>query len=93
MHGFNTVLGKYKGLGVIVFKYDRVIWTYKFYNSNEEYETWVSKVKFDNPYPWDAQYCFNAEKPLKEQAEYGKETTFGKILANIIDTELVDTKW
>lgn len=93
MSNFKTHTGGYKGLVILVRSYSKIIWSYRFYQTNEEYEGIVKFWAIDDPAQPDALYCFNKEKPLKEQAQYARNTVFGEILQNVIKKELVDKRW
>lgn len=92
-HGFKTHNGQYKHLGIVVVDYKRVIWAFRFYDKEEEWEAFLNKRKLEWPGVIDAVYKFNSENPLKEQAVGAVGTTFSRILCNIIDNDLEDRSW
>lgn len=92
MSSFKTNHGSYKGLLIVVINYDILLWSCVFYDSNEEYDLFIARCREQHKGDWDAVYCFNKEKPLKEQALYAKGTKFGRILKNIIETDLTDRR-
>jgi len=93
MSGFKTGMGNYRGLGIVVCSYVSDVYYYDFYNSNEEWVAWRDEILRGRKAKPDAIYCFNGEKPLKEQARYADGSSFGGVLQEVISKELVDKGW
>ena len=90
---FKTISGDYKGLVVAVQTYRPLQVSYCFWNTDAERLRFLEQRRTlyrENP---DAIYCFNKEKPMKEQAASAKGSQFGDVLASIIKDELVNKKW
>lgn len=93
MSGFKTHHGVYKNLVIVVRSYVPLVWSYQFYNTSAEFEDYIKKQREMCAKGIDAIYCFNKERPLKEQATYSAGSTFSRVLINIIDHDLVDRRW